>query len=60
MPEEEKKRLLMEDVEKFEKLKKQISRSSGKTQVKKTVAEATFKTAPAFRMDEPLPTDGET
>jgi pilus assembly protein FimV len=59
MPEEEKKRLLMEDVEKFEKLKKQISRSSGKTQVKKAAVETTFKTTPSFRMDEPLPTDAE-
>jgi pilus assembly protein FimV len=57
MPEEEKKRLIMEDVEKFEKLKKQISRSSGKTQARKTTAGAPFKTAPAFRADEPLPTD---
>jgi pilus assembly protein FimV len=57
MPEEEKKRLLMEDVEKFEKLKKQISRSSGKPQAGQKVADTAFIATPTFQRGEPLPTD---
>ncbi len=61
MPEEEKKALLMADVEKFEKLKKQISRLPTKPEPEpepeQTTTTKPFKTAPYFRMDEPLPSD---
>ncbi len=60
MPEEEKKRLLIEDVEMFEKFKKQISRSKDTTELEKIAGAAPFATAPAFRLDESLPTDAET
>ena len=53
MPEEEKKRLLVEDLEMFEKFKRQISRSQEKVELDKRAAEAPFVTAPAFRPDEP-------
>ncbi len=59
MPDEEKKRLLIEDVEKFEKFKKQISRSPGDTEPKKTTAGASFTTTPTVQQDDPLPTEEE-
>ncbi len=60
MPEEEKKSLLMADVEKFEKLKKQISRTSTKPQPGQKEPDKPFQTAPSFRVGEPLPTAEET
>ncbi len=60
MPEEQKKSLLMADVEKFEKLKRQISRASGKTPAGKKEVGRSFQTAPSFRIGEPLPTEEET
>ena len=60
MPEEEKKRLLIEDVEMFEKFKKQLGRSQETTEPKKMAVAKTPTTAPAPRLDEPLTIDAET
>jgi len=59
MPDDEKKALLQADVEKFEKLKKQISRSAVTPEAGETKPQKPFKTAPSFRMGDPLPTEEE-